>query len=161
MKPKYARFVAYERGKIDIHSSEEQEPAWQAFVEGMELLEKKFGTLDVPWGKINVVVRNGVFPMDGTSVELFGVLHPDEGPEQDDGRIFCNDGWGHLMIVVEPDRKHTQAQADLEPVAVRGIGAHGFAALQRLGEAAQPAWGKAVLVQRGRDIGPYRVSARR
>ena len=105
---KYARFVAYDRGKIDIHSSEEQEPAWQAFVEGMERLQKKFGTLDVAWGKINVVVRNGVFPMDGTSVELFGVLHPDEGPEQDDGRIFCNDGWGHLMIVVEPDRSHTR-----------------------------------------------------
>ena len=76
---KYARFVAYERGKIDIHSSEEQEPAWQAFVEGMERLQKKFGTLDVAWGKINVVVRNGVFPMDGTSVELFGVLHPGRG----------------------------------------------------------------------------------
>lgn len=101
---KYARFVAYEREKIDIHSSEEQDLAWRAFTEGMELLHQKFGTLDVPWGKINVVMRNGAFPMDGTSVELFGVLHPDEGPEQDDGRIFCNDGWGHLMIVVEPDR---------------------------------------------------------
>lgn len=101
---KYARFVAYEREKIDIYSSEEQDPAWRAFTEGMELLHQKFGTLDVPWGKINVVMRDGAFPMDGTSVELFGVLHPDEGPEQDDGRIFCNDGWGHLMIVVEPDR---------------------------------------------------------
>jgi penicillin amidase len=105
---KYARFVAYERRKIDIHSTEEQDAAWHAWVEGMDLLEKKFGTLDVPWGKINVVVRNGVFPMDGTSVELFGVLHPDEGPEQDDGRIFCNDGWGHLMIVVESDLEHTK-----------------------------------------------------
>lgn len=105
---KYARFLAYERGSIDIHASEEQEAAWKALVEGMELLEKKFGTLDVPWGKINVVVRNGVFPMDGTSVELFGVLHPDEGPEQDDGRIFCNDGWGHLMIVVEADAAGTK-----------------------------------------------------
>ena len=129
---------SYERGKIDIHSSREQDAAWHAFVEGMELLEKKFGTLDVPWGKINVVVRNGVFPMDGTSVELFGVLHPDEGPEQADGRIFCNDAWGHLMIVVEPDAERTKAEADLEPVAVRGIGTHGLAALQRPGEAAQP-----------------------
>ena len=75
-----------------------------------------------PGGKINVEVRNGVFPMDGTSVELFGVLHPDEGPEQDDGRIFCNDGWGHLMIVVEPDARSQPAQADLEPLAVRGSG---------------------------------------
>jgi acyl-homoserine lactone acylase PvdQ len=100
---KYARFLAYQRGNIDIHSNEEQDMAWHAFADGMQLLEKKFGTMDVSWGKINVVVRNGVFPMDGTSVELFGVLHPDEGPEQDDGRIFCNDGWGHLMIVAEAD----------------------------------------------------------
>ncbi len=42
------------------------------------------------------------------SVELFGVLHPDEGSEQDDGRIFCNDGWGHLMIVVEGDAAGTK-----------------------------------------------------
>jgi acyl-homoserine-lactone acylase len=100
---KYARFLSYDRGKIDIHSNREKAAAWDAFVDGIELLEKKFGTLEVPWGRINVVVRNGVFPMDGTSVELFGVLHPDEGPEQADGRIFCNNAWGHLMIVVEPD----------------------------------------------------------
>jgi acyl-homoserine lactone acylase PvdQ len=105
---KYARFVAYERGKIDIHSAVEQDMAWHAFTEGMDLLEKKFGTLDVPWGKVNVVVRNGVFRMDGTSVELFGVLHPDEGPEQEDGRIFCNDGWGHFMVVMEPDAERNQ-----------------------------------------------------
>lgn len=105
---KYARFLSYERGKIDIHSSREQDSAWHAFVESMDLLEKKFGTLDVPWGKINVVVRNGVFPMDGTSVELFGVLHPDEGPEQADGRILCNDAWGHMMIVVESDAERTK-----------------------------------------------------
>jgi acyl-homoserine lactone acylase PvdQ len=104
---KYARFVSHERNKIDVDSSREQNAAWHAFVDGMEQLEKKFGTLDVPWGKINVVVRNGVFPMDGASVELFGVLHPDEGPEQADGRIFCNDAWGHMMIVVEPDVERT------------------------------------------------------
>jgi penicillin amidase len=106
---KYARFLAYDRKSIDIHSHEEQEQAWGAYVEGMKRLEMKFGTLEVPWGKINVVVRNGVFSMDGTSVELFGVLHPDEGPEQDDGRqISCNDGWGHLMVVVEPDLEHNK-----------------------------------------------------
>ena len=105
---KYARFLSYERGKIDIHSGREEDAAWHAFVEGMELLEKKFGTLDVPWGRINVVVRNGVFPMDGTNVELFGVLHPDEGPEQADGRILCNNAWGHMMIVVEADAEHTR-----------------------------------------------------
>ncbi len=104
----YARFLSYQRRRIDIRSSREQDAAWDAFVQGMELLEKKFGTLDVPWGRINVVVRNGIFPMDGTSAELFGVLHPDQGPEQADGRISCNDGWGHMMIVVEADAEGTQ-----------------------------------------------------
>jgi acyl-homoserine lactone acylase PvdQ len=105
---KYARFVSYDRGKIDIHSSREQDAAWDAFVNGMEMLGRKFGTFDVPWGKINVVVRDGVFPMDGASVELFGVLHPDEGPEQADGRILCDGAWGHMMIVVEADAEHTK-----------------------------------------------------
>jgi penicillin amidase len=100
---KYARFMAYDRGTIDIHSAEEQDMAWRAFVEAIERLRKKFGKVEIPWGQINVLVRGGVFPMDGASVELFGVLHPDEGPEQDDGRIFCNDGWGHFMVVMEED----------------------------------------------------------
>jgi penicillin amidase len=100
---KYARFIAYDRGTIDIHSAEEQEMAWRAFVEAIERLSKKFGKVEIPWGQINVLVRGGVFPMDGVSVELFGVLHPDQGPEQDDGRIFCNDGWGHFMVVMEED----------------------------------------------------------
>jgi acyl-homoserine lactone acylase PvdQ len=77
--------------------------AWRAFIEAIERLSKKFGRVEIPWGQINVLVRGGVFPMDGVSVELFGVLHPDEGPEQDDGRIFCNDGWGHFMVVMEED----------------------------------------------------------
>jgi acyl-homoserine lactone acylase PvdQ len=100
---KYARFVSYDRGTIDIHSAEEQDMAWRAFIEAIERLSKKFGRVEIPWGQINVLVRGGVFPMDGVSVELFGVLHPDEGPEQDDGRIFCNDGWGHFMVVMEED----------------------------------------------------------
>ncbi len=99
----YARFVAYDRGTIDIHSAEEQEMAWRAFSEAIDRIEKKFGKLPIPWGQINIVVRGGEFPMDGASVELFGMLHPDEGPEQDDGRIFCNDGWGHFMVVMEPE----------------------------------------------------------
>jgi acyl-homoserine lactone acylase PvdQ len=100
---KYARFIAYDRGKVDIHSKEEQDMAWAAFVEAIDRLDKKFGKVEIPWGQINVVVRGDVFPMDGVSVELFGVLHPDEGPEQDDGRMFCNDGWGHFMAAVEAD----------------------------------------------------------
>lgn len=103
---KYARFIAYGREKFDIHSAEEQQMAWRALEEGIADLQEKFGTIDIPWGKINVVMRGGEFPLDGTSVELFGVLHPDEGPEQDNGKIYCNDGWGHFMVVMEaaPER---------------------------------------------------------
>jgi len=76
---------------------------WRALEEAIARLEKRFGKSQVPWGEINVVVRGAVFPVDGTNT--FGVLHPDEGPEQDDGRIFCNDGWAHLMLVVEGEPK--------------------------------------------------------
>ncbi len=107
---KYARFTAYDRGKIDIHSAEEQDMAWRAFVEAVARIEKKFGKAEIPWGQINVVARGGVFPMDGASVELFGMLHPDEGPEQEDGRIFCNDGWGHFMVVMEADPGNAAAK---------------------------------------------------
>jgi acyl-homoserine lactone acylase PvdQ len=36
---------------------------------------------------------------------LYGVLHPDEGVEQENGQIHCNDGWGHLLVVVESEPK--------------------------------------------------------
>ena len=55
------------------------------------------------WGDINVVVRGGKFPMDGTG--LYDVLHPDEGVEQENGEMDCNDGWGDLLIVVEGNPK--------------------------------------------------------
>jgi acyl-homoserine lactone acylase PvdQ len=41
--------------------------------------------------------------MDGTG--LYDVLHPDYGPEQSNGQIFDNDGWGHVMIVMEGEAK--------------------------------------------------------
>jgi len=100
---KFSRFTSYERGNIDIHSPEEQDMAWRALAEAVARIERRFGKTEVPWGEINVVVRGGVFPLDGTNT--FGVLHPDEGPEQDDGRIFCNDGWAHLMVVEESEPK--------------------------------------------------------
>lgn len=50
-------------------------------------------------------MRNGIFPLGGESI--FNVLHPDEGVEQYDGTIHCNDGWGHLMIVEEGNPKQT------------------------------------------------------
>ncbi len=41
--------------------------------------------------------------MDGD--EMYGELHPDYGVEQDNGQIYCNDGWGHLLIVMEGEPK--------------------------------------------------------
>lgn len=98
------RFLGYYRTDIDIHSMWEQERAWHALEEAVNRLQAKFGTSDVPWGRINVVVRGGQFPLDGTGV--FDVLHPDDGLEQADGQIHCDDGWGHLMVVMEGEPKH-------------------------------------------------------
>jgi acyl-homoserine-lactone acylase len=100
----FTRFTTYERKKlIDINSTKEQKQALEALEKAVEILNHRYGSSTVPWGKINVVVRNGTFPLGGES--LFNVLHPDEGVEQDDGTIHCNDGWGHLMIVEETDPK--------------------------------------------------------
>jgi len=41
--------------------------------------------------------------VDGTG--LYDVLHPDDGSEQSTGQIFDNNGWGHLMIVMEGEPK--------------------------------------------------------
>jgi acyl-homoserine-lactone acylase len=100
----FTRFTAYNRRKlVDIDSPKEQQQALQAMGKAVETIKHRYGTAHVPWGKINVVVRNGVFPLGGESI--FNVLHPDEGVEQDDGTIHCNDGWGHLMIIVEAEPK--------------------------------------------------------
>jgi penicillin amidase len=36
---------------------------------------------------------------------MYDPLHIDGGDEQPDGQIRCNDGWGHLMIVMEGQPK--------------------------------------------------------
>ena len=36
---------------------------------------------------------------------MFDVLHPDYGVEQDNGQIDDNDGWGHILVVVESEPK--------------------------------------------------------
>ena len=51
-----------------------------------------------------MAVRGGTFPLEGADT-MYDPLHVDEGIEQPDGRIFCNDGWGHLMVVMEGDPK--------------------------------------------------------
>jgi acyl-homoserine lactone acylase PvdQ len=100
---KLARFNSRARNRIDIGSAEEQRQALDALSEALARIEKRFGRTEVPWGEVNVVVRGGTFPLGGTG--SFGVLHPDAGVEQDDGRIHCNDGWGHLLVVMEGEPK--------------------------------------------------------
>jgi acyl-homoserine-lactone acylase len=100
---KFGRFISQERKKIEINSPEEQNMALAALKEALDRMEKLFGKTEVPWGKVNVVVRAGQFPMDGD--EMYGVLHPDYGIQQDNGQIYCNDGWGHLLVVMEGQPK--------------------------------------------------------
>jgi acyl-homoserine-lactone acylase len=88
---------------IDVASPKEQNQALQALRSAITTIREKFGSEKVQWGKINLVQRGGAFPLGGESI--FNVLHPDEGVEQDDGTIHCNDGWGHLMIVEEASPK--------------------------------------------------------
>lgn len=100
---KFSRFIGHSRYQIRIDLPEEQDMALRALREAMDRIQAHFGRTDVPWGEVNVVIRGGKFPMDGT--DLFDVLHPDAGVEQDDGRIHDNDGWGHILVVVEGDPK--------------------------------------------------------
>jgi acyl-homoserine lactone acylase PvdQ len=99
----FRRFLSYTRSKIDLDSPEEQKLALDALRESIETIEKRFGKSEVRWGEVNVVVRGGTFAMDGEP--LYGVLHPDEGVEQDNGQLHCDDGWGHLLVVMEGEPK--------------------------------------------------------
>ncbi len=101
----YARFVNYSRYDIDTYAAKEQEMAFDALRQAIDRIESYFGKPAVPWGQVNVVVRNGKFPMDGCSSSLFDVLHPDHGVQQDGGQIYDDDGWGHMMVVVETEPK--------------------------------------------------------
>ena len=100
---KFDRFVSSSRKKIDVDSPEEQKMALAALHQALEQMRKQFGKTELRWGEVNVVVRGGTFPMDGEP--LYGVLHPDEGVEQDNGQLHCDDGWGHLLIVMEGEPK--------------------------------------------------------
>lgn len=97
------RFSSYDRRKIDIGAPQEQERALKALTQALAMLASKYGKQEVRWGEINVVSRGGEFPLSGTGA--FGVLHPDAGEEREDGRIHANDGWGHLLVVMEGDPK--------------------------------------------------------
>ena len=100
---RFSRFLAYSRYNINLDSREEQEMALAAFEEAIQRIEKHFGKAEVAWGEVSVVERGGTFALDGTGV--FDVLHPDDGPQQEDGTIHCDDGWGHLLVVEESNPK--------------------------------------------------------
>ena len=96
---KLGRFLAHSRYEIGLDSAEEQDIALKALAEAINRIQKYFGQPEVRWGEVNVLERGDTFPMDGTG--LFDVLHPDEGPQSEDGRIHSDDGWGHLLVVEE------------------------------------------------------------
>ena len=99
---KFSRFLGYARYKISF-DSEEQEMALRALKEAIRQIAMHFGRTDVPWGEVNVARRGRIFPMDGTG--LFDVLHPDQGTQQANGQVYDQDGWGHILIVVESEPK--------------------------------------------------------
>jgi acyl-homoserine-lactone acylase len=98
-REKFGRFLSMARYDVKPDSAEEQTMALQALAEAIQRIESHFGKAEIPWGQVNVVVRGGTFAMDGTGV--FDVLHPDDGPQEEDGTIHCDDGWGHLLVVDE------------------------------------------------------------
>jgi acyl-homoserine lactone acylase PvdQ len=100
---RFDRFNRYARRDISIDSWLEQRRARRALEAALERMQGLFGTTEVPWGRVNVAMRGETFAMDGTG--LYEVLHPDDGPEQVNGQIQDNDGWGHLMVVMEGPSK--------------------------------------------------------
>jgi penicillin amidase len=100
---RFHRFTSFARRNINVGSWLEQYRARRALERALDRMQRLFGKTEVPWGQVNVTIRGGTFPMDGTG--LFDVLHPDDGPQQSNGQIFDNDGWGHLMIVMEGEPK--------------------------------------------------------
>jgi acyl-homoserine lactone acylase PvdQ len=102
-RDKFQRFVGPSRYEIPIESTEEQNMALAALKQAIEQIQAHFGKADIAWGEVNVVNRGGKFPIGGTG--LFDVLHPDYGMEQDNGQIYDNDGWSHILVVAESDPK--------------------------------------------------------
>jgi acyl-homoserine lactone acylase PvdQ len=153
---KFERFSDYDRKtKVDVTSPQEQQMAWNALTGAVDRINKLWCKAEVPWGDINVVVRGGKFLLSGAS-ELFGVLHPDYGPEQDNGQIYCNDGWGHLLIVVEGQPKKAWSLLSY------GESEHSSSAsFQRSNEASQRPTSEAALVDSQRNPDTYRECPRR
>ena len=99
----FDRFSRADRSLINIHSRLEQFFAWWAFERAIRRMDELYGKRDVAWGEVNGFARGAWFPAGGTAD--FDVLHPDKGQKKSDGRVSCNDGWGHIMIVQESQPK--------------------------------------------------------
>lgn len=101
----FNRFMNNARRTIDIGSTQEQDMAVRALAAAVAYIHRRYGKPEVPWGELSVARRAGIFPVDGSG--LYEMLHPDVGAEQKDGRIYCNDGWGHIMVAMEGAPKQT------------------------------------------------------
>jgi acyl-homoserine lactone acylase PvdQ len=99
----FDRFSRFQRNRIDIHSRIEQFAAWWAFEKAVDRVESLYGRRDVPWGTVNGVLRGTWLPVGGTAD--FDVLHPDRGRARSDGRVYCDDGWGHILVAMEGEPK--------------------------------------------------------
>jgi acyl-homoserine lactone acylase PvdQ len=97
------RFSRFNRNQVDVHSRLEQYVAWYAFERAVRRVEQLYGKREVPWGEVNGVLRGTWLPVGGTAD--FDVLHPDKGDEHSDGRVYCNDGWGSMMVAMEGEPK--------------------------------------------------------
>ena len=97
------RFSRFDKNLVDVHSRLEQFIAWYAFERAVRRVEQLYGKREVPWGEVNGVLRGTWLPVGGTAD--FDVLHPDKGDEHRDGRVYCNDGWGSMMVAMEGEPK--------------------------------------------------------
>jgi acyl-homoserine lactone acylase PvdQ len=97
------RFSRFDTDCVDIHSRLEQYVAWFAFERAVRRVEELYGKHEAPWGEVSGVFRGTWLPVGGTAD--FDVLHPDKGDEHGDGRVYCNDGWGHMMVAMEGEPK--------------------------------------------------------
>ena len=67
--------VAVNRRNINILVEQRRaRQALEAALERLQRMQRRFGKTEVPWVQVNVTIRGGTFPMDGTG--LFDVVHP-------------------------------------------------------------------------------------
>ena len=79
----FGRFTQYTRRNIKIYSWLEQYRARRALQVALDRMQKLFGNTEVPWGQVNVTIRGGTFPMDGTGFMTFCIPTTDRGRATD------------------------------------------------------------------------------